>query len=175
MPRRQSPNPFLQIQHLDLAYAVERLVQLGTADVAQVQSLAAERMTAIELLEARIAALGSGVDLDAPTLAKRRYTRRAAKQGRAQKPAQMAKRPVGRPKGSKNKPKTLIAKAKKPAKRKVTLTPKMAAARKLQGRYLGLRRQLSPDLQAQATKIAHAEGVAAALKFLEANRVTKAA
>ena len=51
----------------------------------------------------------------------------------------------------------------------------MAAARKLQGRYLGLRRQLSPELQVQATEIAKAQGVGEALRFGEANQAKSAA
>jgi len=133
MPRSKFSNPFLKMSHLDLAYAAQRLVHLGEISAAQVRALAAGRETEIELLEARVAALKAAADVDAPTPAKRKYTRRAAK-GRAQKPASVAQRPVGRPKGSKNKPKAKVVKAKKPAKRAVKTTPKMAGARKLQGR-----------------------------------------
>ena len=167
MPRTDSSNPFLKMNHLDLAYAMARLVRLGKTDASQVRTLAAERKMEIEQLEARVAALKAAVDIDAPAPAKRKYTRRKVR-GRAGKVAKGAKRPVGRPRGSKNKPK--VAKGTELAKRVVKNTQKMAAARKLQGRYMGLRRQLSPQLQEQATKIAQADGVAAAVKFIEAQR-----
>ena len=191
MPRSQSSNPFPATNYLDLAYAMQRLVQLGKTDASEVAALAAERKAAIDLIELRLAALAAGADIDPPAPAKRKYTRPAA-EGRAQKPAAVAKRPVGRPKGSKNKPKATVAKTSKravgrpkgsknkpkvaivkaanPAKRKMKLSPEGVAARKLQGRYLGLRRGSSPQLQTQATEIAKAQGVGAALKFLETNQ-----
>ena len=191
MAKSPSTNPYLNITHLDLAYAVERLVQLGKTNEAEVCVLAAERQTTIARIEARLAALAAGADSDPPAPAKHRYTRRAA-QGRAEKPAKAAQRPVGRPKGSKNKPKAPVAKAArrsvgrpkgsknkpkavKAAKRARKVSPKMAAARKLQGRYLGLRRQLSPEPQVQANEIAKAQGVGAALAFAEANQPKSAA
>jgi hypothetical protein len=109
MSRTQFSNPFLKMTHHDLAYAVQRLVRLGTTTAEHVRTLAAERSSAIELLEARLAALRSADDVPAP--AKRKYTRRATKPGSVQKPAKVAKRKVGRPKGSKNS-----ATAARPAK-----------------------------------------------------------
>jgi hypothetical protein len=178
MPKTSSSNPFLKMTHLDLAYAVQRLVRFGKTTTTQVRTLAGERQAAIELLEARVAALKAAFDVDAPASAPRKYKPRAAKKGRAHKPAKVAKRRVGRPKGSKNKPRVKVVKvvkAVKAAKPAAKMSAKAAAARKVQGRYLGLRRQLSRELQAQASKIAQAEGVGAALKFVEANKAERAA
>lgn len=180
MPKTSFANPFLKMNHIDLAYAMQRLVGLGATTSAQVSTLATERQTEIELLEAKVAALKAAVDLVSPAPTKRPYVRRAVKA------APVVKRGPGRPRGSKNKrPRVKVAKVAKvakavkavkarkvakPAKRTVTVSPKVLAARKVQGRYMGLRRQLTPQLQTQATKIAQADGVVAALKFVEANQ-----
>ncbi len=60
------------------------------------------------------------------------------------------------------------AKAPKPAvpgKRKLNLSAKGMAARKLQGQYLGILRGLKPGLRARVKKVAHEKGVAEAIKF----------
>ena len=50
-------------------------------------------------------------------------------------------------------------------RRKIKLTAKGLAARKLQGQYLGLLRGLKPGARARVKKIAREKGVAEALKF----------
>jgi hypothetical protein len=168
MPSSKPSNPFLKMQHVDLAYAVHSLVRLGTTTANQVRALAAERKSKLARLTAELAALEAGTYVEAPPApAKRQYTRQAAKVS-VQSPA---KRKVGRPKGSEKK---AMAKVAKPAKRAGDASLKIKAIQKLQGRYMGIRRHLSHTLQVQATKIAHTEGVAAALKFVEAKRVTPA-
>ncbi|MBI5508115.1 MAG: hypothetical protein HY903_05125 [Deltaproteobacteria bacterium] len=152
MPSTKSANPFLKMAHVDLAYAVQRLTRLGMTTVAQVQALGAERQAEIAQLQARVTALKAAVDVGVATF---------------------AKRAVGRPKGSKNKIK--IAKAAAKVQRQAKPSSKVAAAQRIQGRYMGLRRHLSPQLQARATKIAQARGVAAALKFVESKRVKRVA
>lgn len=52
-----------------------------------------------------------------------------------------------------------------PAKRTLKLSPKGLAARKLQGQYLGMLRGLTAGKRAQVKKVAHEQGVAAALKL----------
>jgi hypothetical protein len=52
-----------------------------------------------------------------------------------------------------------------PGKRKLKLSPKGLAARKLQGQYLGLLRGLSAGPRARVKKVAREKGVAEALKF----------
>ncbi|MGD0835985.1 MAG: hypothetical protein ABSB49_04980 [Polyangia bacterium] len=52
-----------------------------------------------------------------------------------------------------------------PGKRKLRLSAKGLAARKLQGQYLGLLRGLGPGPRARVKKIAREHGVAEALKF----------
>jgi hypothetical protein len=168
MPKTRPSNPFLKMQHLDLAYAVQRLVRLGTTTAEQVGALAAERHSAIVLLESKVAALKAALDVDGPQ-ATRKY-RSHAKKPVTKTPAKVAERKVGRPKGAKSKPR--IVKASQRAG-KVSAT--VIAARKRQGKYMGIRRHLSASLQAEATRIAQAQGIAAALKFVEANRAKSAA
>lgn len=62
-------------------------------------------------------------------------------------------------------PATRPAKAAAPAKRKLKLSAKGLAARKLQGQYLGLLRGLSAGPRARVKKVAREKGVAEALKF----------
>ncbi len=57
------------------------------------------------------------------------------------------------------------AKIAAPAKRKLRLSAKGLAARKLQGQYLGLLRGLSAGPRARVKKVAREKGVAEALKF----------
>ena len=52
-----------------------------------------------------------------------------------------------------------------PAKRKLKLSAKGLAARKLQGQYLGLLRGLSAGPRVRVKKVAREKGVAEALKF----------
>jgi len=52
-----------------------------------------------------------------------------------------------------------------PGKRKLKLSAKGLAARKLQGQYLGLLRGLGPGPRARVKKVAREKGVAEALKF----------
>jgi hypothetical protein len=52
-----------------------------------------------------------------------------------------------------------------PVKRKLKLSAKGLAARKLQGQYLGLLRGLGPGPRARVKKVAREKGVAEALKF----------
>jgi hypothetical protein len=52
-----------------------------------------------------------------------------------------------------------------PGKRKLKLSAKGLAARKLQGQYLGLLRGLSAGPRARVKKVAREKGVAEALKF----------
>jgi hypothetical protein len=171
MPRTKTSNPFLKMTHHDLAYAVQRLVRLGKTNVAHIRTLASERMSAIEHLEAKVAALKAAIDVDAIAAAPRKYKARVVKA--VKHVAKAAKRKVGRPKGSKTKLK--LVKAKKAAKPVVKRSPAAIAAMKIQGRYMGIRRHLTAALQAEASKIAQAEGVKAALKFVEANRAKSAA
>ncbi len=51
------------------------------------------------------------------------------------------------------------------ARRPVKATPKLARARKLQGRYLGTMRRLKPTERARVKKVTHEKGVAAGLKL----------
>jgi hypothetical protein len=69
--------------------------------------------------------------------------------------ASVAPAPVARPE------KAIAA----PAKRKLRLSAKGLAARKLQGQYLGLLRGLSAGPRARVKKVAREKGVAEALKF----------
>ncbi len=61
MPRTTS-NPFLNIAHGDLAYAVMRLVALGKVSERQIRQFIQERSTRLAELEAELAALRAGAD-----------------------------------------------------------------------------------------------------------------
>jgi hypothetical protein len=52
-----------------------------------------------------------------------------------------------------------------PGKRKLNLSAKGMAARKLQGQYLGILRGLKPGIRARVKKVAHESGVAEAIRF----------
>lgn len=69
--------------------------------------------------------------------------------------------PQSRPKA----PKAAAPKAAVPGKRKLNLSAKGMAARKLQGQYLGILRGLKPAARARVKKVAHEKGVAEAIKF----------
>jgi hypothetical protein len=56
-----------------------------------------------------------------------------------------------------------------PRKRKLRLSAKGLAARKLQGQYLGLLRGLGPGPRARVKKVAREHGVAEALRFAAAS------
>jgi hypothetical protein len=49
--------------------------------------------------------------------------------------------------------------------RKLNLSPKAIAVRKLQGKYLGIMRALPAAVRERVRKVAHEQGVAAAIKF----------
>ncbi len=51
-----------------------------------------------------------------------------------------------------------------PSRQRAKLSPAATEARKLQGRYLGLLRGLSPTARARVQKVAREQGVAAAIK-----------
>jgi hypothetical protein len=55
-----------------------------------------------------------------------------------------------------------------PGKRKLKLTAKGTAARKVQGQYLGLLRGLRPGVRLRVQKVAREKGVAEAMKFASA-------
>jgi hypothetical protein len=50
-------------------------------------------------------------------------------------------------------------------RRKIKMSAKTLAVRRLQGQYLGLLRGLKLGVRARVKKVAHEEGVAAAIKF----------
>lgn len=52
-----------------------------------------------------------------------------------------------------------------PKTRKLNLSPKAIAVRKLQGQYMGILRGLPTSARERVRKVAHEQGVAAAIKF----------
>ena len=52
-----------------------------------------------------------------------------------------------------------------PVRRKLKLSAKALAVRKLQGQYLGVLRGLKPDVRERVKKVTREKGVAAAIKF----------
>ena len=75
--------------------------------------------------------------------------------------AQPAVTPTTRPAPTTIKQPPAVSTARRPAK----ASPKLAKARKLQGRYLGTMRRLKPAERARVKKLTHEKGVAAGLKL----------
>lgn len=140
MPRPRKPL-LERLAPADLAYAVDRLVAAGKATINEVVTYAAERPARIAQLERELKALRVGLV-------------GVVKPGPGPRAVATAKPSVAAPR----------------RKRKFTMTPKMAAARKLQGRYLGLLRSLDASGKAAVKKIAQSKGVAAAVKEAESRR-----
>lgn len=72
----------------------------------------------------------------------------------------------GRPPGSRNRPKAAApsGRAKRGRRRRSTITAEQLASRQLQGRYLGLIRQIPASRRGQYQKIAKDKGREAAIK-----------
>lgn len=141
MPR-QKQSLLQRLAPADLAYAVDRLVAAGKATLNEVLAYAAERPARIVQLEKELRALRVGL----VSVVSRGPAPKAKGASAAAKPA---------------------AKAAPAGRRRVTMTPKMKIARKLQGRYLGLLRSLNAGAKAAVKKIAQTQGVAAAVKEAE--------
>jgi O6-methylguanine-DNA--protein-cysteine methyltransferase len=102
----------------------------------------------------------------------------AVKRGPGRPPGSGKKRGPGRPKGSSKAaaapaanaaaPSTAsAAPAKRGRKRRSAITPEQLASRQLQGRYLGLIRQVPANKRAQYQKIAKEKGREAAIRELQ--------
>jgi hypothetical protein len=154
MPKT-STNRISGIQPVDLAYAVGRLIAVGKTTAAEVAALAAERTKRINALQAELAALkGGGLPTAAPEAA--RPVAAKAKKA-APKPTPVKKRPAP------EAPKVITRKDG----RKFTTTPKVVAARKVQGQYLGYLRQVPEKEKARFKALAHEKGVPAAVGALK--------
>ena len=132
----------------DLGYAVGRLIAAGKTTVAEVSRLAAERGDHIKALEKELAALkGGAVPAAVAATGTKPPARKAAKLKAAKKaPAAKAGKVITRSDG-----------------RKFTTTPKVVAARKAQGQYLGYLRQVPEKEKARFQAIAKQKGVPAAV------------
>ncbi|MEK6607343.1 MAG: hypothetical protein AABZ30_06760 [Myxococcota bacterium] len=129
----------------DLAYAIDRLIAAGKATADEVIRYASERPVRIAQLRRELAALMAG---NAPAITA------PIRRGPGRPPGRTAAAPPAAPK----------------AKRTFTMTPKMRAARKVQGQYLGALRSLDEAGKAAIKKIAHTQGVAAAVKAAKARK-----
>jgi hypothetical protein len=145
------------IDHVDLAYAVGRLVAQGRTTASEIVSLAAERRARIEALETVLRSLRGGevpaTDLAAPT--------------KAPKPTKPARPNAPGKKRRSRAPKKAGTVSTRRDGRTFTMTPKALAARKLQGQYLGHLRQVSAKEKPSFKAIAHDKGVAAAVAALK--------
>ena len=119
----------------ELRYAIQQLIAENKVTAARVVGLAKQRSKRITELQGLLAGLRVG-------LAERRAGRGPG-------------RPPGRASG----------KVARRRKRKFTMTPKARAARKLQGRYLGMLRKLTGSLRTRVKAVAKKKGVASALKI----------
>jgi hypothetical protein len=160
-PPRTTTHAIAGIHALDLAYAVGRLVAVGTTTAAEVIQLAAERTARIGSLEAELAALKGG-NVPAGDVTE------AVKATKATKPRKMATKPKAAVKA--------VAQAKKTTKgtvttrvdgRTFTITAKVAAARKWQGQYMGHLRQIPEAEKAKFKAIAKEKGIPVAVAELK--------
>jgi hypothetical protein len=146
------------IDHVDLAYAVGRLVAQGKTTASEIVGLAAERRTRIEALETELRSLKGG-EVPAAEL---------ATWAKAPKPT----KPYAKPKARGKKPPSRVAKkagavSTRRDGRTFTMTPKALAARKIQGQYLGHLRQVPAKEKDGFKAIARDKGVAAAVAALK--------
>ena len=137
-----------EIEARDLSYAVGRLIAAGKTTAAEVVRLAAERGDRIKALEKELAALKDGaVPVAGSATGARRPAKKAAKPKAAKKsPAAKAGKVSTRSDG-----------------RKFTTTPKVVAARRAQGQYLGYLRQVPEKGKARIRAIVKEKGVPAAV------------
>jgi len=137
-----------EIAARDLSYAVGRLIAAGKTTVAEVVRLVAERGDRIKALEKELAALKDG----------------AAPSARAPAGARRPVKKAARPKAVKRTPAAKAGKViTRSDGRKFTTTPKVVAARRAQGQYLGYLRQLPDKEKARVRTIARQKGVPAAV------------
>ena len=140
------------LRPLDLAYAVGRLVAAGRTTAAEIQQLAAERTARIVSLESELAALKGG-SLPASELGTRpdaaKPTKSVSRGAARRKPAKVT--------GVQGKVGT------RRDGRKFTITPKVIAARKWQGQYMGHLRQFPEREKAALRAIAKTKGIPAAV------------
>ena len=136
------------IEARDLSYAVGRLIAAGKTTAAEVARLAAGRGHRIKALEKELAALKDGaVPVAGSATGARRPAKKAAKPKAAKKsPAAKAGKVSTRSDG-----------------RKFTTTPKVVAARRAQGQYLGYLRQVPEKGKARIRAIVKEKGVPAAV------------
>jgi len=137
-----------EIEAQDLSYAVGRLIAAGKTTAAEVARLAAGRGNRIKALEKELAALKDGA---VPV---------AAASTAARRPAKKAPKPRAAKKSSAAKAGTVITRSDG---RKFTTTPKVVAARRAQGQYLGYLRQVPEREKARIRAIVKEKGVPAAV------------
>jgi len=158
-PARASTHTIADLDPLDLAYAVGRLVEAGKTTAAEVAKLATERSARIIWLETELAALKGG-QVPAAEVAKRVKAPKARKA--AEKTATRAKKPKSKAtKGTKGTVLTFRD------GRKFTMTPKALAARRFQGTYLNYLRQVPDKEKAKFKGIAKDKGVGVAVDELK--------
>ncbi len=146
MPRPKTTLTPDAIAPADLTYAVNQLIARGKTSAAEIRGLADARTKRIAELRRELAALdGVGVGLHTVPVAPKRGPGRPPKATTAAVTSQPAPKP----------------------KRKFTMTPKALAARKLQGRYIGMLNKLKGAARAKVSALAKKAGVAAAVAMAE--------
>ena len=139
MPRPKRTWGGVQLSPGQASYVIDRLVSDRRISAGEVNRYVSEMHREIAELERRLAALreASGVVRRAPAAARRAAAPAAA-------PAKAGRR-----------------------RRRAAITPQQLASRQLQGRYLGLIRQIPANKRAQYQKIAKEKGREAAIKEMQ--------
>lgn len=178
MPRPRTQTSGMTISPGQATYVLERLVAERRISPGEIYRYLTDINREISSLEQRLSALrgaagSSGGGAAAPARRGRRRGRPPGRPGRPGRPP--GKRGPGRPPSAS----TAAAAAAPPAgrrrgrppgggkKRRAALTPEQAASRQLQGRYLGLIRQIPANKRGQYQKTAKEKGREAAIKEMQ--------
>lgn len=172
MPRPRLNVPAPQLSAGQAAYVVERLIAERRISAAEVNRCVSDMHREISALESRLQMLRSsaGAPSSGATTGARRGPGRPPGSGRRPgRPPGSGRRP-GRPPGSGRKaaapaaasaPAAAVAPRKR--RRRSRITAQQLASRQLQGRYLGLIRQIPASKRGQFQKIAKDRGREAAI------------
>lgn len=190
MPRPRLNVPAPQLSHGQAAYVLERLISDRRISPGEVSRYVSDMHREISDLESRLQTLRSHVSGSTGT-GSGGGTGSGATTGarRGRPPGRPPGRPAGsgvtasgkrrgRPPGSKNVASSAAAPSAAPSaaaaapsagkrRRRARITPEQLASRQLQGRYLGLIRQIPANKRAQYQKIAKDSGREAAINAMK--------
>lgn len=154
MPRPRQSVSSPNLSSGQASYVIDRMINERRVSPGEVIRYVNEMQREIDELERRLQSL-----------------RAAAGGGGGARPAAAAPRRRGRPPGSRNRPKAAAPAAgggaKRGRKRRSSITPEQLASRQLQGRYLGLIRQIPASKRGPYQKTAKEKGREAAIKEMQ--------